>query len=283
MEVDNISLSTTPVFLLRGDKVVSQGTGFFYVHQDLNDTQILYLITNYHVLTGSSPSENKSPIGDNISIQFHYSETEPGKIKPIRYPLFAKNGKPVWITSSSYPEADLAVIPLVTSLYKDCKINCISAKWAEGKLKVRPTTNIALVGYPYGFYDKKNGLPIWKTGSVASEPSIDFDGKPLFLIDVSAYPGMSGSPVFAISYGMYEMEEGGTSIGGIRRFLGVYASMQMIGKNKYLEEIVHDAKFGIVEYESLEIGYVWKADLVLKTIKSIDVEKYDEEVLKNLE
>lgn len=233
-------------------------------------------------MTGSSPSENKPPVGDNIAFQFHYSETEPGKIKTIRFPLFAKNGKPVWITSSSYPEADLAVIPLVTSLYQDCKINCISAEWAKGKLKVRPTTNVTLVGYPYGFYDKKNALPIWKTGSVASEPKIDFDGKPLFLIDVSAFPGMSGSPVFAISYGMYEMEEGGTTVGDIRRFLGVYASMQMVGKEKYLEEIVHDARFGIVDYESLEIGHVWKADLILETVKSIDVEKYQEEVLKNL-
>lgn len=282
MEVDHISLSTTPIFLSKGDKVVSQGTGFFYVQQELNNLQILYLVTNHHVLTGSSPSENKPPVGDNIAFQFHYSETEPGKIKTIRFPLFAKNGKPVWITSSSYPGADLAVIPLVTSLYQDCKINCISAEWAKGKLKVRPTTNVTLVGYPYGFYDKKNALPIWKTGSVASEPKIDFDGKPLFLIDVSAFPGMSGSPVFAISYGMYEMEEGGTTVGGIRRFLGVYASMQMVGKEKYLEEIVHDARFGIVDYESLEIGHVWKADLILETVKSIDVEKYQEEVLKNL-
>ena len=56
----------------------------------------------------------------------------------------------------------------------------------------------------------------------------------------------------------------------------------MIGKKKYLEEIVHDAKFGIVDNESLEIGHVWKADLILETVKSIDIGKYQEEVLKNL-
>ena len=281
MEVDHISLSTTPIFLSKGDKLVSQGTGFFYAHQDAN-LQILYLVTNFHVLTGSSPSENKPPIGANIAFQFHLSEIEPGKIKTVRFPLFAKNGKPVWITSSSYPEVDLAVIPLVTSLYQDCKINCVSAEWAKGNLKVRPTTNVTLVGYPYGFYDKKNALPIWKTGSVASEPKMDFDGKPLFLIDVSAFPGMSGSPVFAISYGMYETEEGNTTVGGIRKFLGIYASMQMVGKEKYLEEIVHGVRLGIVDSESLEIGHVWKADLILETVKSINVQKYQEEVLKNL-
>lgn len=85
----------------------------------------------------------------------------------------------------------MAVIPLPISIYQDFKINCISAKWAESNLKVRPTTTITLIGYPYGFYDKKNSLPIWKTGSIASEPEIDFENKPLFLIDVSAFPGMS--------------------------------------------------------------------------------------------
>jgi hypothetical protein len=158
-------------------------------------------------LTGSPPGEDKPPIGDNIAFQFHLSDTETGKVKTIRFPLFAKNGKPVWIQSTSYPEADLAVMPLATSLYQHCKIYCISAEWAKGNLRVRPTTQVTLVGYPYGYYDKKNALPIWKTGSVASEPEVNFGGKPLFLVDVSAFPGMSGSPVFAISYGIMKRKK----------------------------------------------------------------------------
>lgn len=197
--------------------------------------------------------------------------------------MFAKNGKQVWITSKSDPEADLAVIPIFQSFYEGCKINCISEEWTKDELKVRPTTNVSLVGYPYGFYDKKNSLPIWKTGSVASEPNIDFEGKPLFLVDISAFPGMSGSPVFAISYGASEMEGGVMQMGqGIKKFLGLYASMQMIGKNKYLEEIIHNGKIGIVDSESLEIGHVWKANLVLELVKSIDLKKYQEEVQENL-
>ena len=281
--IDHISLSTTPIFLYKNNTLISQGTGFFYVHQDLGTVPTLYLITNYHVLTGSSPLEKKPPIGDKIEFQIHNSETELGKIKNISLPLFAKNGKQVWITSKSDPEADLAVIPIFQSFYEGCKINCISEEWTKDELKVRPTTNVSLVGYPYGFYDKKNSLPIWKTGSVASEPNIDFEGKPLFLVDISAFPGMSGSPVFAISYGASEKEGGVMQMGqGIKKFLGLYASMQMIGKNKYLEEIIHNGKIGIVDSESLEIGHVWKANLVLELVKSIDLKKYQEEVQENL-
>lgn len=280
-KVDHISLSTTPVFLCKGEQVVSQGTGFFYAHQNSNRS-VLYLVTNYHVLTGFPPLEGKPPIGDNIAFQFHLSDIETGKVKTIRLPLFAKNGKPLWIQSASCPEADLAIIPIITALYQNCKVYCISAEWAKGKLKVRPTTQVTLVGYPYGYYDKENALPIWKTGSIASEPKVDFEGKPLFLVDVSAFPGMSGSPVFAISYGMYETEEGDTTVGGIRKFLGIYASMQMRRKEKFLEEILHETKVGVIDYESLELGHIWKADLILETVKSINIERYREEILKDL-
>lgn len=281
-KVDHISLSTTPVFLYKNEQVVSQGTGFFYSRQDTNKSGVLFLVTNYHVLTGFSPAEAKAPIGDNIAFQFHLSEIETGNVGTIRFPLFSKNNKPVWIQSTSHPKADLSVIPLATSLYQSCKVSCISSQWAESNLKIRPTTQITLVGYPYGYYDKENALPVWKTGSVASEPKMDFEGKPLFLVDVSAFPGMSGSPVFAISYGMYETEAGDTTVGGIRKFLGVYASMQMRRKERYLEEIVHEGKVGVIDYESLELGHVWKADLILETVKCINVERYQEEILKNL-
>jgi len=283
MEVDYFSLSTTRILLYKGDELVSQGTGFFYLHQASN-RQIVYLVTNYHVLTGSSPTQNKPPIGDKIAFQFHLSEVETGKTRTVSFPLFTKSGKPVWVTSSSYPEADLAVMPIVASLYQGCKINCVSAEWAAGDIKVRPTTTVALVGYPYDFYDEKNALPIWKTGSVASEPEVDFQGKPCFLIDVSAFRGMSGSPVFAISPdGVYEDKEGSIKMGkNLKTFLGIYASMVERRKEKYLEEIVHDVREGIVDYESLELGQVWKANLILETVKSINVENYQQVILKNL-
>ena len=106
MEIDHISLSTTPVLLQKGDTALCQGTGFFYIHEDVG-FQIVYLVTNYHVLTGFSPSEEEPPMGDNIVLQLHLSADDPGKIKTVRLPLFAKNGKSLWITSSTFPAADI--------------------------------------------------------------------------------------------------------------------------------------------------------------------------------
>ena len=286
MGIDHISLSTTPVFLFKGDKALSQGTGFFYLHEHTDlDLTILYLVTNYHVLTGSRPLENKPPYGDTITCQFHRSEEAPGDIKTVQIPLFTEKGKHIWITSSSCPEADFAVIPLINSLYKGCDIKAISPEWEKGDVKVRPTTNVTLVGYPKGFYDKTNALPVWQTGSVASEPEIDFDGKPLFLIDVPPLSGMSGAPVFAISSGTYQMETDGSITEGDRKFLGVYASMETTDKREHSakeSQDKEDKKLGFVESESLKIGHVWKASLITQTIVSIDFDQYNTEVLVNL-
>lgn len=282
MPIDHLSLSTTPVNLFKGSELVSQGTGFYYVEK-VEDGQVLFLVTNYHVLTGSAPSDKKAPIGDNVSFQFHESAEETGNVKTVRFPLFTRSGKPVWIASASFPEADLAVIPVVGNAYKDSKVSCISADWAKSQMLLRPTTNVTLVGYPYGFFDTANALPIWKTGTIASEPAVDFEKKPLLLIDVAAFPGMSGSPVFAIASGMYELADGSAvTAGAVREFLGVYASMQMVGKNKFLEQLTHGAQYGIRDMESLQIGHVWKAKLVLETIKSVDIRRWDGEILADL-
>lgn len=284
MKVDHLSLLTTPIILLKGDTRVSQGTGFYYVQPDSEKKlSAVFLVTNFHVLTGSSPSEKKPPIGDNIIFYCHQDENTPGKVKQLRLPLFTKKNDPIWIASKEFPNADIGIIPLPSGLIADCKIYGISEEWAGGDIAVRPTSTVTLLGYPYGYFDTVNFLPIWKTGSVASEPKFDFEGKPLFLVDISAFPGMSGAPAFAIAHGTYQTEDGNTAVGSsIRKFLGIYASMQMLTEKKFLEQIESGKKPGVVLSESLQIGHIWKAQLLINMIKSIDVPKYEKEILGNL-
>ena len=284
MDVEHISLITTKVILLKGDTAISEGTGFYFALQDSTKSgSILFLVTNYHVLTGSAPREKKPPIGDNIVFYFHKDDKNTGDLKTIRFPLFTKRNDPIWISSKSFPEADVAIIPLLPAIYQDCKPYCITEDWTKAPIKLRPTSTVTLVGYPYGYSDTVNALPIWKTGNIASEPKVDFDGKPLFVVDVSAFPGMSGSPAFAVAYGMYEMEQGGTSVGGVQKFLGIYASMQVLEEKKYLEELGTGQKPGIVVSESLQLGHVWKAQLIVDMVKAIDVPRYENEILKYLQ
>lgn len=281
MQVEHLSLITTPVLLLEGDKVVSQGTGFYFALSQ-GTGSVLFLVTNHHVLTGYGPTENKPPMGNNIVFYLHKDANHPGMTKEIRFPLFTKNKKPVWLGSKDLPEADVAVIPVVSSLVADVKVFGITSDWTTANIKLRPTSTVTLIGYPYGYYDKKNCLPIWKTGSMASEPDTDFEGKPLLLVDISAFPGMSGSPAFAIAHGAYEMIEGPTTVGHVQKFLGIFASMPLITENKYLEEIPSQSKQGLVFEQSLQLGHIWKANLIIEITKNINVAQYESEVLRNL-
>lgn len=285
MTIDHLSLATTPILLFKGSTQVSQGTGFFYIGT-FGEQQTVFLVTNIHVLTGHSPLEKKPPLGDSISFQFHKSAEKPSEIQEIRCPLFTKTGNPLWIQSTSVPEADLAVIPVPVNLFKDCHVACLSKEWTHtggNGMKLRPTSPITLIGYPYGYFDKKNALPIWKTGNLACEPHLDFDGKPLLTIDISAFPGMSGAPACAIAYGTYEAEDGNAHVGSIRQFIGIYASMQMLNEKKFLEEFTSaKRKLGVTHAESLQLGHVWKAHLIEELVTSIDLPKWEKEILQNL-
>jgi len=62
---------------------------------------------------------------------------------------------------------------------------------------------VSIVGFPLGLTVSENEthwhkeyFPIWKTGYIASEPSINFESKPIFLIDSRTKEGNSGSPVY---------------------------------------------------------------------------------------
>jgi len=282
MDVEHLSLITTPVLLLKGDELVSQGTGFYYGVNVESKVTTLFLVTNHHVLTGYPPKEEKTPKGDNIIFYLHKEAENPGNTKQIRIPIFTKTNKPIWLNSGEFPEADIAFIPIVSSLTADTQVFGISEDWTKGNVKIRPTSTITLVGYPYDYYDKKNCLPVWKTGSIASEPDIDFEGKPLFLVDVSAFPGMSGAPTFAIAHGAYEMAHGPTTVGHVQKFLGIFASMPKIRENKYLEELTSESKSGLVLEQSLELGHIWKAGVITEAIKNTDIPKYESEILHNL-
>jgi len=224
------------------------------------------------------------PKGDNIIFQFHLSDQETGRVRTIQFPIFNIHQKPVWLTSSTCPESDLAIIPLAHVLFDGCHVYSISKQFERQQdlLIVRPGMSITLVGYLHGRYDTKNSLPIWKTGSIASEPYVDFGGKPSFMVDASIFPGMSGSPAFALS-STWETEKG-QIVGGanIKKFMGILASGWIEDEKRYLEEVMSEPRLGFIEKKSLEIGVIWKANLISELIYSFDVDKYVVEISNNI-
>ena len=67
----------------------------------------------------------------------------------------------------------------------------------DNSVDVEVASDIIVLGYPRGFYDKINLFPIVKSGIVASRWGVGFEGNPYFLIDSKLFPGSSGSVVLS--------------------------------------------------------------------------------------
>jgi hypothetical protein len=63
-----------------------------------------------------------------------------------------------------------------------------------------PGYTVSIVGFPFGLAQGA-GLAIWKTGTVASDLGVNWTGRPMFLVDTTSRPGMSGSPVYGVRSG----------------------------------------------------------------------------------
>lgn len=99
-----------------------------------------------------------------------------------------------------------------------------------------PTEDILMIGYPNGLWDKINGLPFFKKGMTATHPYINYNGREEFVMDVSVYPGSSGSPVLLLTNEFYARSR--TFQGGSdhARFPGIaYKHFKYNNKSKSFE------------------------------------------------
>ena len=96
--------------------------------------------------------------------------------------------------------------------------NCAN-KISNIRIPVKPGSVAFIIGFPHNL-SVEFGLPIWKSGFIASEPhySVTWGGTysdvggmsggktiPAFFIDALTRAGMSGSPVFASYTGSWDM------------------------------------------------------------------------------
>ena len=93
--------------------------------------------------------------------------------------------------------------------------------------KLTAIEDILMIGYPNGLWDSYNNMPIIRRGVTATNLKLDYNNKKEFLIDIAAFPGSSGSPVFIYNRGSYPVNDG-IAIGDRLLLVGVlFAGTQM--------------------------------------------------------
>jgi len=205
-----------------GGQPLATGTGFV-----CETSKGPVLVTNWHNVTGRNPVTQKpiSPSGavpDSVRI-VHNRANKLGEWLMKSEPLLSSKGKARWVEHPSLGEkADIVALPLKD--LEDVQLYPYDPSGGPA-LALNPAEPVSVVGFPFGL-QAGGSLAVWATGFVASEPAIDFNGLPLFLVDCRTRPGQSGSAVIAHrNGGAVAMQDGSTAIfaGPITKFLGVYS------------------------------------------------------------
>jgi hypothetical protein len=163
-------------------------------------------------------------------------------------PLWDAAGQPLWREHPTLKgAADVVALPLTSTT--GIAVYAYDP-WSPGfNIMLEPSQRLSIIGFPFGL--TAGGLfAVWIGGTVASEPAVDFDNKPLFLVDSRTRPGQSGSPVIIYGTGgTFTQASGGTTIyaGTVEQFVGVYS--------------------GRINEQS-DLGFVWKHSTVCNVVDS---------------
>lgn len=257
------------------DTILSSGTGFIYLFDDF-----YYLITNGHNITGVNPETKErlsqhAGIPDRILMKGKYQPNE-NSIGLINEPFYIDLYKdtnmfePLWYVHPKHGyEVDVVAVPIISKqeMRKDIKLYPINN--FDLRQDIYPVTSdeVFVLGFPFDITDNLE-LPIWKRGSVATEPSFNIKGLPKIYIDTATRSGMSGSPVIFKRTGVMETVNfketkslNDLLIGTIHSFLGVYsgrigakdelgAQLGIVWKEEVINEILENKTLGTCEFQN---------------------------------
>jgi hypothetical protein len=263
--------------LFKDDLQISRATGFFY-RVLFNDVPSVFLVTNWHVLSGRNSQDPRRTL--------HSEGAVPNRIvvrllldQPARpdgagalvlqrqdkmISLYDADGAANW---AQHPvmknEADIGVLNLGTQL-SGFRIFCANEIANAYDMAITIGADVFILGYPLGFAHFI-GTPIWKRGSIASEPHVEAPGiKGRIVIDATTRKGMSGAPVVMRAATHYLTQTGEVKCApNAYRIIGVYASRPIV----QAMDVDVDERNEIGP--SAEIGYVYKSGLIEEVIKGL--------------
>jgi hypothetical protein len=243
IDVEDQSLQSLYVEGWRDNVPINSGTGFL-----IKSKTRYYLITNWHIVNNIDLLTNDWAIKDKpfkpnrILIRYRGASLTLDTVILAFEDLYDKRGTKLFKEFKSRDVlVDCVAVPLKEMDTSKVSLLSIDYHNTYNELSVPPGQLLSVVGYPLG-HSNTYFLPVWKTGALASEIRIDEQGKPLALVDMQGYDGMSGSPVY---YFTSNAQAGNTSgIGGGRQaiFLGMLAfgsaelHLEAFLKNSYLEK-----------------------------------------------
>ena len=255
------------------DNLMATATGFFYEFEEE-----LFLITNAHNITRANPEQNKriskyaaNPV--NIKARTSYPKNEPAK-ELTEKDFFNINlyhdedcTRSKWFIHPKYGYlVDIVAIPYLKKNQVPSGIKIFPLNnHAFNEFQPFVSDDVFILGYPLDI-NCGDELPIWKRGTVASQPSAGINELPKFLVDTATRPGMSGAPVMVKTIDFnepYFEDTNGTKTSNVSlSFIGVYsgrvgtekefmAQLGVVWRKELIEEILKAKKKGSIDFQKL--------------------------------
>ncbi|WP_157686239.1 hypothetical protein [Perlucidibaca aquatica] len=268
--------------------LISTGTAFFYKRSDS-----LFLITNWHNFSGkhfltkeplSASGRFPTYIEANLSSYGDMSIVLPqGAFTTISQRMdIYKDYEPIWYEHPDLGSScDVIALPLERPAHCPEFMHNAANLISDTRIPVKPGCTSFVIGFPrsisIGF-----GLPLWKSGYIASEPFYDVSigGEisnvggliggtklPAFFLDTQTREGMSGAPVFAAYSGTWDTSDPYTDINPespdfwSRDDIAMgYVAMEFVG--------CYSGRIGKTE-EGAALGLCWRANVIEKICSSL--------------
>ena len=244
ININPFSLKSLYLEILSNNSSIGIGTGFA-----IKQNNSCYIITNWHIVTGRNPNDNqplsKTGIADPTKLRVWFHGKKLGSWVSCEINLINQGGNILWIEHPKGKEVDVVGIPFL--LTPNIEIYDMDLSLSDFDLMIYPSEAVSIIGFPEGL-TSAGKLPIWKTGHIASDIDIDWNGKPAFLIDATTKSGMSGSPVIAKRVSIYQTSKT-NQIGNAVRFLGIYSSRE-------------------ISVSGIEVGIVWKPRVISEILSN---------------
>ena len=187
-----------------------------------------YIVTNRHVIENNEDGKHFKARRAYVTFTLFKEDGSPDYGNKTRLEL--TNFESRWFGHPN-PEIDLAIISVDDILNSQAKSGRPFAAIGldqslipddAGMKSLSTIEDILVIGYPIGIYDESNNVPVVRRGITATPPFLNFDGRPIFLIDAPIYHGSSGSPVLLFHRGAWVDEKTSqVSLGINIKLLGV--------------------------------------------------------------
>ena len=185
--VEPLLMCAARVSTFIGSQGLTGASGFFFERDER-----LYLVTSRHVVF-DEPTQH---FPDRLEIELHSDDRNLSPSTAFSMLLY-RDGKAVWRQGSDTGgEVDVAVIEIDRAvLGGNAPTAFTPAHLQQSLADVGVGTPLLIVGFPLGFHDALNHLPVARQAGIASSFGIRFQGQGFFLTDARTHRGSSGAPV----------------------------------------------------------------------------------------